>query len=262
MNPLALITQSYAPLRRDPSHRSEMVTQLLFGEEGTIEQEVFHWYRITSRYDGSTGWIEANYLRRIPPGSKTVKANYVVAESGIAKSGNHPEEMLLLLPGTLIRQWDPLQGIITCFDEVWQFEGGTIQPIPDILLPGDIIHTAKTFLGVPFLWGGVSTAGMDCSGLVQTVFRINGIVLPRKADEQSVQGTDVHFLQDARPGDLVFFSKNDEEKIVHSGILIDQNRVIHVAGSVVIDHLDQEGIPTGNYHLKLRQVKRIVHDIA
>ena len=262
MNSLALITQSYAPLRRDPSHRSEMVSQLLYGEEVTIEQEVFRWYRITNRYDGSTGWIEANYLRRIPAGSKTVNANYVVAESGIAKSGNRPEEMMLLLAGTLIRQWDPHEGILTCFDEVWQFESGSVQPTPDILLPGAVIQTAKTFLGVPFLWGGVSTAGIDGPGLVQTVFRINGIVLPRKAAEQSVQGTDVHFLQDSRPGDLVFFSKNDEEKIVHSGILVDQNRVIHVAGSVVIDNLDQEGIPAGDYHLKLRQIKRIVHDNA
>ena len=127
-------------------------------------------------------------------------------------------------------------------------------------LKSNIEEMTATFINTPYLWGGKSTFGCDCSGLVQTVFKFFGITLPRDAAEQVKSGDTVPFVNDAKPGDLAFFD-NDEGEIIHVGILLDPKRIIHSSGWVRMDPMDQEGIynlELGRYTHKLRTIKAVV----
>ena len=104
-----------------------------------------------------------------------------------------------------------------------------------------VLHTAKTFLNVPYLWGGRSLFGIDCSGLTQVVFKINHIKIPRDASQQVLSGKPVDRFEDARQGDLAFF-RNEEGKISHVGILMAQNQILHASGCVRMDQFDSKGI--------------------
>ncbi|HNC29596.1 MAG TPA: C40 family peptidase, partial [Cyclobacteriaceae bacterium] len=96
------------------------------------------------------------------------------------------------------------------------------------------------YLNAPYLWGGKSPFGIDCSGFVQMVFKINGYKLQRDSAQQAKQGKNVSF-QDMLPGDLMFF-KNKENQIVHVGIFMGDEKIIHASGKVRIDHVNEEGI--------------------
>ena len=124
----------------------------------------------------------------------------------------------------------------------------------------ELLSVAFMFLNSPYLWGGRNALGIDCSGFVQTVFRICGIELPRDASQQVEQGTVVNFLQEARPGDLAFF-ENDEGRIIHVGILASDREIVHASGRVKIEQIDSQGIrneDSGQYSHKLRVVKRLL----
>ena len=123
-----------------------------------------------------------------------------------------------------------------------------------------IIFSALQMLNIPYLWGGRSSFGIDCSGLVQTSFKVAGIKLPRDASEQSKCGDLVYSIVDSKAGDLAFF-ENENGKIVHTGILISQDKIIHSSGYVRTDVIDKVGIfdlTTHEYSHKLHSIKRIV----
>jgi hypothetical protein len=116
----------------------------------------------------------------------------------------------------------------------------------------DIVRVARSLLNVPYLWGGKNIMGFDCSGFTQTVYSVFGINLLRNAREQVTQGVEVKSLAEARPGDLVFFDHADRDpqatRITHVGILISPTEVIHCAGYVHIDKIDETGIRLANGH--------------
>ncbi|MBK7084827.1 MAG: C40 family peptidase [Flavobacteriales bacterium] len=118
------------------------------------------------------------------------------------------------------------------------------------------------FLGAPYLWGGRTPTGVDCSGLTQMLFMLMGIYLPRDAYQQAEEGDPVELVDLAEPGDLAFFD-NAEGRITHVGIVLPERRILHASGRVRIDALDQEGIfdaEQGKYSHKLRLVKRVRRD--
>ena len=123
-----------------------------------------------------------------------------------------------------------------------------------------ITNYAELFLETPYLWGGRSVAGVDCSGFIQVVFKAAGIPLHRDAWQQSEQGNLIHFVNESRPGDLAFF-ENEEGKISHAGIILYDNRIIHAHGKVRVDALDHYGIyneERKKYSHKLRLIKRMI----
>ena len=117
---------------------------------------------------------------------------------------------------------------------------------------------AKFFLNAPYLWGGRTPWGIDCSGLTQQVYKHFGIAILRDASQQATQGKTVNFLAEAKPGDLAFFD-NAEGRIIHVGILLSPEEIIHASGRVKIDRIDNEGIYSeelGKRTHQLRIIKR------
>tara|TARA_R100001480_G_scaffold124070_2_gene122503 strand:- start:76 stop:594 length:519 start_codon:yes stop_codon:yes gene_type:complete len=123
-----------------------------------------------------------------------------------------------------------------------------------------IIETALIYLNTPYLWGGKTPFGIDCSGFTQMVYKLNGYKLKRDASEQATQGEALSFIEESEPGDLAFFD-NNEGAITHVGIIMKDNYIIHAHGKVRIDRIDHSGI--FNYDVrahthKLRVIKRII----
>ena len=124
----------------------------------------------------------------------------------------------------------------------------------------ELVKTAFMYLNAPYLWGGKSPFGIDCSGFTQMIYKLNGYHLLRDASQQATQGEPLSFIEESEPGDLAFFD-NDEGNIIHVGIMMENNYIIHASGKVRIDRLDHLGIYNAdvNRHThKLRVIKKII----
>jgi gamma-D-glutamyl-L-lysine dipeptidyl-peptidase len=232
------------PLRAEPSERTEMVTQALYGERMLLLEQQTDWVRVALTNDGYQGWCASKMvstctLERWNDLDKQMGERVTQPLSTCFCGGRK----LLLPAGSLLFQEDKL-----IKDEVKEELSG--------LNPSDV---AKRFLHAPYLWGGKSILGIDCSGLVQLSFALLGMTLPRDASQQVLLGKPVSSPKEALPGDLAFFA-NQEGKIVHVGLIMAEGCIIHASGSVRIDKLDHEGIfnkETNSYSHRLSQLKRL-----
>lgn len=201
------------PVRGEASHRSEQVTQLLYGEEFEVIQEKGEFYKIKMAFDGYEGYISTNQF------AETENCDKPVVITSVAFPV--PEQPhLQLSPGSEV-----------CKKAVTSLHSS--------LDPPELMSTLQLFLGVPYLWGGRSIWGIDCSGFVQVAAKMHGRKLPRDASQQIEEGDKVNF-SDSRLGDLAFFEENG--KITHVGIVLSDNRIVHASGSVRIDTLTSDGI--------------------
>ncbi|MCX6273551.1 MAG: C40 family peptidase [Bacteroidetes bacterium] len=253
-------TLSVVPVRSTPGHRGEMVNQLLFGDFFTILEKDNQWLRIRTLYDEYEGWLSEKQYTRVTNHSFVTdyieNQFYFTDLLSWVREDSCGKKRTPVVFGSVVRNVQEdrfeLNGKRYCLE-------GMIKPVSLVPDREELIRTAMLFKGAPYLWGGRSFFGIDCSGLVQIVFKVNGIGLPRDAGQQALTGKTIHFLNEVLPGDLAFFD-NEEGRIVHVGILLGPDRILHASGQVRKDVIDHQGIfrrDCGEYSHRLRIIKRI-----
>lgn len=248
----ALCSVAVCPLRSDPSHRGEMVSQLLFGEAAEVLDITKDFTKIRCLYDDYIGWAQTSQIARVDrtvalrkPSAYTFRRNSTVMINGT--------EMYVPV-GTPVFEEANFGNLSIQYtsEENLLFE-------PSFYTEEVVTMAALLYENVPYLWGGKSSFGIDCSGFVQQVAKLFGKPLLRDAHQQATAGEVVHFLQEAQCGDLAFFD-NEEGRIVHVGILFSSSEIIHASGKVRVDDIDSFGIvnrDTGQRTHKLRVIKRV-----
>lgn len=253
---------SIVPCRREPSDRSEMVTQLLFGDIFEILEANEKWIKIKITYDNYECWIDKKQFQLINRTAfeKISKSSPTLSFDIVSAIKNKDTKNILpIVIGSLLPNFDKNSFAID--KDLWEYEGHTTSPVSN---PSKkkIIENAFLFLNAPYLWGGKTPFGIDCSGFTQMVYKlsVSGSKLLRDAYQQAEQGTSLSFVEEAEAGDLAFFD-NAEGKITHVGIVLDNNQIIHASGKVRIDKLDHHGIyntELKKYSHQLRVIKRIL----
>ncbi len=254
---ICLITT--AAVRMQPDHKSEMVTQLLFGERFEVLEQTSKWLHVDILRYHYHGWVARNQVemldhataRSLERAGQLVTGDYLET----ARESSSGNQFLLSAGSSFYSNQD---GQMSVNRKTYNYFGKLIKD--DNASGNDISQHARIFLNTPYLWGGRSAFGMDCSGLVQLVCKMSGITIPRDALVQANHGESIHLINESQPGDLVFFGK-EEEEITHIGIITDEGRVIHAHGLVRIDKIDHQGIfneDLGRYTHKLRLIKRLI----
>ena len=251
---------SVVPCRKEASNTSEMVTQLLFGDHYTVLENGEGWIKIKGAYDNYECWLN-------------IKQHTKISETTFSQLQKQPafysNELVQVITNKNAQTSFPISlGASLPFlkDKTLNFESHSFSFDGQTSIPNqkrtaqDIISTAYLLINAPYLWGGKSPFGIDCSGFTQIVYKLNGFKLPRDASQQVELGDPLSFVEEAEAGDLAFFD-NEEGNIVHVGILLSNEQIIHASGSVRIDKFDHYGIfssDTKKYSHTLRVIKKII----
>ncbi len=249
------------PVRKQPDHASELVNQLIFGDSFAIIEEQNDWARIAGIFDGYEGWITQNSFEEFDQFvfTKLDEAIFWIVCDPIAKIKNvNTSETFYIPGGSTIFGYKEDDLTFNIINNWYQFMEKP--KLNNVRGAGNLGKMAYRFINSPYLWGGRTALGIDCSGFTQIVYKLLNIVLPRDAEEQVKKGHTINFLAETKEGDLAFFD-NEEGEIVHVGILLSNSEIIHSSGRVRIDAIDQTGIfdrSKKKYSHRLRIIKRII----
>lgn len=288
----AVSLHSVVPVRTEASETSEQITQMLFGEICTIEEQKTRWIRVKLALDGQRGWVDAKMIATLSTDeyksySAALKAAaYVAFPMAYAVSENNGQT-IPLTAGTRLTNYH--NGHFEVLGVGFRIDAGMVLTKPLEMTQPNLLQSVRFFLNVPYLWGGKNALGMDCSGFTQTILSLFGHKIPRNASEQATQGRLISRLSSSKAGDLAFFCHYEEaatqeitsnlkqqstetnaiarQKITHVGILIDSERIIHCSGRVKIEKIDTTGIfsveqsdtahPDGQYTHRLLSIRRL-----
>ena len=250
----AVVSLPASPVRRKPDHRKEMVSQLLFGESvRVLKTKGDLWVKIHSLHDGYEGWMTNTMLQAVDENIANAVGAFATTDMlSVVLLG---DKQMNIPVGSSLPFFADGKGKIGELE--YQFAGQYCkrdeqQPSAELVQQ----LTAK-WLTVPYMWGGRSPLGVDCSGFTQVIFKLMGIDLPRDAWQQAQEGKPVKKFADSQPGDLAFF--DNKEDIVHVGILLGDGQIIHSSGKVRIDEIDKRGIinqQAGSHNTRLRAIRR------
>jgi gamma-D-glutamyl-L-lysine dipeptidyl-peptidase len=250
--PYAITVVPIMPLRSEPAHRSEIISQALWGENVEILVTGSDgWVKVRCQFDGYEGWVTFNHLETID--EKLYELPYTHYTSHWVNTVKVNGKPMRVPFGCIVKQETNWGKVVVQFEETLKTLGSSGNTDRNAL-----IEDAFIFLNTAYLWGGKSVFGADCSGFTQTIFKIHGIPLLRDAYQQATGGETVDFLQEVKAGDLAFFD-NAEGRITHVGILLNDHEIIHASGKVRVDAIDNQGITnvnTGERTHKLRIIKR------
>lgn len=244
----AICNLGIVPLRAEPSHTSEMVSQLLYGESFKILETRAKWSRLRTTFEALEAWVENKQFRKI-----TEEDYYNITSQTPQLSTDLVEFVTgsnVLIPVPIGSQLNSLGLLEHKYSGSISGENGA---------KDKLVETAFLYLNAPFLWGGKTPFGIDASGFTQMVYKLNGYKLFRNAAEQARQGESLSFIEESEPGDLAFFD-NPEGVIDHVGIMMQDNYIIHADGKVRLDRIDHSGIYNAELRKhthQLRVIKRI-----
>lgn len=243
-----------SPVRKEAAHKSEMISQLLFGEFGEVLEVAKDFTRVKCLYDGYEGWVQTSQLVEI---DQTIVQETIYYTAAWANSVLiNGQEMSISFASPVYAQSSKEKIFFGKYEvnygscSAWKATTGFTQE--------KLKGFASQYLNTSYLWGGRSVFGIDCSGFSQQVFKLFNYKLPRDAYQQAELGELIGFLEEAQCGDLAFFD-NEEGRITHVGILLSKDEIIHASGKVRIDAIDHLGIvnsDTGQRTHKLRLIKR------
>lgn len=253
---------SSIPVRVSPAETAEMSTQILFGECYTVIETTEKWLKVCLAHDNYEGWIDAKMTTEISAQLflQLTSSQPTISQETInvvQELGHYKDQ--LIVAGSTLHGYNKENNEFEIANKAYKLHGQAIHELNDQTRQ-NIASAALRYYNAPYLWGGRTPLGIDCSGLVQNVYRMVGIDLPRDASQQAHLGTHFSFIEEAEPGDLAFFD-NEEGKITHVGIIWEKNKIIHASGSVRIDSIDHQGIfnlDRKRYSHKLRLLKKII----
>lgn len=255
----AICPLSIISVRSNPSQRSEQISQILFGEMvEVLDAKGKVWLKVRCVWDDLVGWVAANQL--LPISDIEYHRNRQQPAIGIEffQAASSDEHFLPIPLGAQLPQYDGIRFKLGNLS--YHYSGQVIIPSEKTTQRDIVSKMARRYLNVPFLWGGRSPVGIDGAGLVQMVFKCCGIRLPRTTDKQVMEGEIVHFAEQSQVGDIAFF-ENNFGRIVHAGIILADQKVLHAFGKVRIDLLDHYGIydeGQQKYSHRLRVVKSVL----
>jgi len=252
-----ICTLNAIPLKSEPNDKSEMVSQILFGETFVVTELEKNWIKIILDFDHYEGWVSKNQIMGLTSVDyESIKNNNTFFLNDlitfISDQNNHLQTISLGASLPFFKN-DTFQVV----DKKYDFEALVNHKE---VSKYDLVRTAHLYLNTPFLWGGRTPFGIDCSGFTQMVYKTSGYKLFRDAYQQASQGEVLSFIEESEPGDLAFFD-NEEGEIIHVGIILENNYIIHCDGKVRIDRLDHSGIynvDTKRHTHKLRIMKKVV----
>ena len=214
---------SIIPVRKNSTSKSELVSQLIYGELFKVIEKKEKWFYIESIDDKYSGWINHSQFKEI------LEQDFKKVKKTKSKLLNNISSEIETENGNMsITIGSKISSAFILNHKLKQKEYSK----------SSIIKNSLKFLNSPYLWGGRTPYGIDCSGFSQQVYKLNGFQLSRDANQQALQGKEVK-LEKAKPGDLAFFG---DKKITHVGIIMDSNKIIHSFGCVRIDYLNEKGI--------------------
>ena len=240
------------PIRAKPDDAAEMTSQLLFGETVTLLRKYkSNWVEIRVDFDGYIGWMDPKQLIKIEASGGTDAICLDIVEPTFADT-----KSTLITLGATLPSYDGI--ICRIGNNKFRYSGQAMELTKAKPSSDFIQKLSRKLLNSPYLWGGRSPLGIDCSGLTQIVFKCCGISLLRDAKDQVAQGDVVDFVSTSQVGDLAFFTTSSE-KITHVGIIIGDQKIIHASGQVRIDTIDHYGIfnqDIQEYTHRLKIIKR------
>jgi hypothetical protein len=246
------------PVRTDPSDKAEMSTQLLFGDIVEVMGQSGNWSNVKVFFDAYEGWVDTKQLLEIEEDEFLRLCNSPVFVNRQLYSDEviHNGQTIRIPAGCSF--YDLKGQVLKIGDAEFELKGLAYPYAYSGV--DELLKTAFSYLSSPYLWGGKTYMGLDCSGLTQLVYKQHGVGLLRDAAQQATQGEMINFISDGLPGDLAFFD-NEEGKIVHTGILLNDHQILHSSGEVRIDTIDHQGIfnrELNKYSHKLRLIRRVV----
>ncbi len=232
-------SEAVVPMRGEPKESAEMVSQVLFGEKGEILTTHDSWCQIRCAEDDYEGWVDRKMILEIDPETVEAICDYRFVLDGALLMEDQTEMRLPLGARIPLRSSEELPVNFQIENRSWSILDSLHMIVAQEKT--QLISLSRYFLNIPYLWGGRSGWGLDCSGFIQVLFRMVGLKIPRDASLQASHGEEVPFGEHM-PGDLAFFRKENQNRITHVGMLVSKASIIHASGKVRLDFLRENGI--------------------
>jgi len=251
----AICNLSLVPVRADASDKSEMLTQLLYGETVEVIDKKDSWRKVRLHHDDYIGWVDTKQIMQISEEelnllhSQPLSVTFDIVQLVVFEK----HHIIPIVLGSTLPSYSNKHFHFSGMNYAYDGQVKTFVKADK----SQLVENAYMYLNAPYLWGGRSPFGIDCSGFTQMVYKLGAMKLKRDAWQQAEEGTTLNLVEEALPGDLAFFD-NAEGRITHVGIILPGNKIIHASGRVRIDNLDHEGIfneTLKKYTHKLRLIK-------